>query len=426
MKGKKEWKWEEEHQRAFDELKEKITSQPVLSLPRREGKFRVETDASGHAIGGVLSQEQDGKWKPIAFLSRTMQPAERNYEIYDKELLAIVEALTKWRQYLLDAKEPFEVWTDHENLKYFREPHKLNGRQARWYLKLQDYDFTLRHIPGKTNTKADILSRKDQVNTKEDNKDVQLLKDEIWTRRTTAKVAMLGRQVVPEENDIMKKIRKNNTREKEVIQALKREDESTWEEDDVVYVEGRIYVPNNKDLKEEILKEHHDPADVGHPGQHRMQELIKRTYWWPGLKEDVKKYVQGCTKCQQNKVQHQRKAGELHPLEIPEGPWQDISIDMIGPLSRSNGMDAMVVIVDRFTKMIRLMATTTNISSEGIAKIYRDEIWKIHGVPRTILSDRGPQFASKFMEDFTKVLGTKRKLSTAYHPQTDGQTERIN
>ena len=156
----------------FEELKEKITSQPVLSLPKREGKFRVETDALGHTIEGVLSQEQDGKWKPIAFLSRTMQLAEQNYEIYDKELLVIVEALTKWRQYLLDTREPFEVWTDHENLKYFREPHKLNGRQARWYLKLQDYDFMLKHIPGKINMKVDILSRKDQVNTKEDNKDV--------------------------------------------------------------------------------------------------------------------------------------------------------------------------------------------------------------------------------------------------------------
>ena len=127
LKGKKEWKWEKEHQEAFKELKEKITSQPVLSLLKREGKFRVETDASEHTIGGVLSQEQDGKWKPIAFLSRTMQAAERNYEIYDKELLAIVEALAKWRQYLLDAVEPFEVWMDHENLKYFRKPHKLNG-----------------------------------------------------------------------------------------------------------------------------------------------------------------------------------------------------------------------------------------------------------------------------------------------------------
>ena len=355
-----------------------------------------------------------------------MQAAEQNYEIYDKELLVIVEALTKWKQYLLDAAEPFKVWMDHENLKYFREPHKLNGQQARWYLKLQDYDFKLKHIPGKTNTKVDILSWKDQVNTKEDNKDVQLLKDEIWARRTTAKITMLGRKVMPEEGDILKKIRKNNTREKEVVQALEKKDRLTWEEDGVAYIEGKIYVPNNKDLKEEILREHHDPADVGHPEQHRMQKLIKRTYWWPGLKEDVKKYVQGCIKCQQNKVQHQRKAGELHPLEIPEGPWQDISIDIIGPLPKSNGMDAIVVIVDQFIKMIRLKATMTNISLEGIARIYRDKIWKIHGVSRTILSDRGPQFALKFMEDFTKVLGTKRKLSMVYHPQTDGQTERIN
>jgi len=327
---------------------------------------------------------------------------------------------------LLDAAETFEIWTDHENLKYFREPHKLNGRQARWYLKLQDYDFILRHIPGKTNTKADILSRKDQVNTKEDNKDIQLLKDEMWSRKIVGKIRVFDNRKMVKEMDIIKRIKRNGTREKEVLQALQKEDGSAWEEDEVAYMEGRIYIPNNKGIKEEILREYHNPADVGHPGQHRMQELIKRTYWWPGLKEDVKKYVQGCVKCQQNKVQHQRKAGELHPLEIPEGPWQDISIDMIGPLPKSNEMDAILVIVDRFTKMIRLKTTTTNLSSEGVAKIYRDEIWKIHGIPKTILSDRGPQFASKFMEDLTRVLGTKRKLSTVYHPQTDGQTERIN
>ena len=128
LKGKKKWEWKEEHQQAFDKLKDKITSQPVLSLPKREGKFRVEMNASEYAIGGVLSQEQEEKWKPIVFLSRTMQPVERNYEIYNKELLAIVEALIKWRQYLLDTMEPFEIWMDHENLKYFREPHnhKLN------------------------------------------------------------------------------------------------------------------------------------------------------------------------------------------------------------------------------------------------------------------------------------------------------------
>ena len=211
---------------------------------------------------------------------------------------------------------------------------------------MQDYDFTLKHIPGKTNMKVDILSRKDQVNTKEDNKDVQLLKDKLWQQKTTAEIIMMKGDKTGKEGDILKEIRKNATREKEVIQALKKEDGLTWEEDGVVYMEGRIYVPNNKKIKEEILKENHDSVDVGHPGQYRMLELLKRTYWWPGLKEDVKRYVQGCFKCQQNKVQHQRKAGKLHPLEIPQGPWQEISIDIIRPLPKSNGMDAIVVIVN--------------------------------------------------------------------------------
>ena len=207
-----------------------------------------------------------------------MQLAERNYEIYDKELLVIVEALAKWRQYLLDAIEPFKVWTDYENLKYFWEPHKLNGRQAQWYLKLQDYDFMLKHIPGKINTKADILSRKEQVNTKEDNKDVQLLKKELWQWRATAEITIIKRKTRVEEDNILKEIRRNTTRKKEVIQALKKEDSLTWEEDRVVYMEGRIYVPNNKKIQEEILKKNHDSVDIEHPGQHKMLELPKRTY----------------------------------------------------------------------------------------------------------------------------------------------------
>ena len=136
LKKKKEWEWKKEYQQAFKELKDKIMSQLVLSLLKREEKFRVEMDTSGHTIGGVLFQKQEGKWKLIVFLSRTIQPVERNYEIYDKEVLAIVEALMKWKQYLLNTLEPFKIWTDHKNLKYFREPHKLNRQQARWYLKL--------------------------------------------------------------------------------------------------------------------------------------------------------------------------------------------------------------------------------------------------------------------------------------------------
>jgi len=131
---------------------------------------------------------------------------------------------------------------------------------------------------------------------------------------------MIKRKMIVEEDNILKKIKRNTTREKEIVQALKKEDGLTWEKDGVVYMEGRIYVPNNKKIKEKILKENHDLANVGHPGQHRMLELIKRIYWWLVIMEDVKKYIQGCFKCQQNKVQHKKKTGELHPLEVPKGP----------------------------------------------------------------------------------------------------------
>ena len=164
-------------------------------------------------------------------------------------------------------------------------------------MKLQDYDFTLKHILGKTNTKVDILSRKKQVDTKEDNKDVQLLKEELWQRRTMAEITMIKRKTTAEESNILKEIRRNTTREREVIQALGKKDSLTWEEDRIAYMDGRIYVPNNRKTRETILKENHNKANIGHPGQHRIMELIKRIYWWPGLREDIKNYIQGCFKC---------------------------------------------------------------------------------------------------------------------------------
>ena len=141
--------------------------------------------------------------------------------------------------------ESFEIWTDHKNLKYFRKSHKLNRKQARWYLKLQDYNFILQHIPGKTNTKTDILSRKDQVNTKDDNKDVQVLKKELWTRRTITEVMMLKKNKMTDNLDILEEIQRNNTREQEVQQALKKKDRLAWEQDRIVYIEEQIYIPNN-------------------------------------------------------------------------------------------------------------------------------------------------------------------------------------
>ena len=161
-----------------------------------------------------------------------------------------------------------------------------------------------------------------------------------------AEITMIKRKTTAEESKTLKEIMRNMIREREVVQVLGKKDGLFWEEDGIIYINGRIYVPNNRKTRENILKENHNSVDIGHPGQHRMMELIKRTYWQLGLKEDVKNYIQGCFKCQQNKVQHQKKAEKLHPLDIPQGPWQKISIDIIRSLPKSNGMDAIVVIVD--------------------------------------------------------------------------------
>ena len=142
--------WGDEAQVSFDKLIDVICSEPILMIPRDNAPYRVEADASDHALGGVLSQYVDDKWRPVAFMSKSLNPAERNYEIYDKELLAIMSCLEEWRQYLLGNPEPFEIWTDHQNLTYFREARKLNCRQARWFTELQDYDFMLFHKPGRT------------------------------------------------------------------------------------------------------------------------------------------------------------------------------------------------------------------------------------------------------------------------------------
>jgi len=187
LMGEAPFEWGSEQEKAFQTMKEIVLSDKVIALPRPDGKFRMEVDASGYALGGVLSQFQDKKWKTVAFISRVMSPAELNYDIYDKELLAIIFALEEWRCYLMDAREKFEIWTDHKNLTYFRSPQRLNARQARWYLTLQEYDFELKHIPGKQNNKADILSRllwyKEAL---PEQKDLTMLKDKQFVKKTTS------------------------------------------------------------------------------------------------------------------------------------------------------------------------------------------------------------------------------------------------
>ncbi|CDO77880.1 hypothetical protein BN946_scf184690.g1 [Trametes cinnabarina] len=184
LTGLAEWTWGQDEQTAFEGIKKAITSAPVLAIPNDDDPFKVECDASKFAVGAELSQKQGGVWKPIAFLSKSLSPAERNYEIYDQELLAIMTALDEWRHFLKGARHTFEIHTDHKNLEYFRKPQRLNHRQARWVVELQDFDFILLHKPGKSMTKPDALSRRpDHFGSDDQNEDVVVLKPE-WFRIT--------------------------------------------------------------------------------------------------------------------------------------------------------------------------------------------------------------------------------------------------
>ena len=175
LTGNTPFQWQAEQEEAFQKLRDLITNGPVLAIPNFDDPLRLETDASAYAVGAILSQKQDNVWRPVAFLSKALSETQRNYEIYDRELLAIMIALEEFRRYLLDARQPFEIWTDHANLQYFKKPQKLNRRQARWLTELQDYHFTL-HVPGKSNLKADLLSQRPGYDKGEkDNDEITLL-----------------------------------------------------------------------------------------------------------------------------------------------------------------------------------------------------------------------------------------------------------
>lgn len=417
---KKDFKftWEDHQQKAFDKLKDIITSAPVLTFPDFQKPKMMECDASNFAYGAVLSQlEDDEKWHPVAFMSKSMTPAERNYDIHDKELLAIMASLEEWR-HLVEGSGTFQILTDHRNLEYFTKAQKLNRRQARWSAELQRFDFTLHHRPGRLSAKPDALSRRaDHDQGLDDNKDQIILPSALFVNALE-----IGPEILPD-------LRKEQTKDPVVIDLMKTLESdgigTHWDFDGNLWTyDGRAYVPES--LRHQVLKGHHDIPAAGHPGRDRTLELVSRNYYWPRMSRYVATYVGSCDLCNRTKIQRTKPFGTLKPNEVPERPWQVITFDLIVELPESQGYDAIFVVVDRFTKMIHIAPTTTEVTTIGIARLLRDMIWRYHGLPEVVISDRGSQFASQVMLELNKLLEITTSLSTAYHPQTDGQTERVN
>jgi hypothetical protein len=436
LTGKKDFKWGEDQTEAFQELKNRITRAPVLTLADDSKPFRVEADSSDVATGAVLSQQSDvdSKWHPVAYLSKSLSAVERNYEIHDKEMLAIIRGLEDWRHFLEGARHKVEIWTDHKNLEYFRTAKKLNRRQARWSLYLSRFDFTLHHRPGRTMGKSDALSRRpDHGSGSEDNSNIVLLDANLFAVRALEVVVAEG-----EEREMVREIRakvKEGLVEDSVaamVKGLKESKSRTvqgaeWNlREGLVLYRDRIYVPNDPDLRRRIVAQHHDTKVAGHAGRWKTLELVARSYWWPQMSRYIGTYCRTCDMCLRTKKDRRAPVGHLQPLAIPQYPWQIVSVDFITELPEANGYDAVMVAVDTLGKRAHFMETHTTITASGAARLYLNHIWKLHGLPEGMISDRGPQFVAEFMRELYRLLGIRMASSTAYHPQTDGQTERVN
>ena len=425
--------WNPEAQKAFDLLKKRFTEEPVLMMPDMDRPFQIESDASKHASGAVLSQtDHEGKRHPVAFISKSFTPAERNYEIYDRELLAIIRALEEWRHYVAGSAHTTIVLSDHKNLTYYRGPQKLKRMQARWSLILSEYDIKLVHTPGHKMVQSDALSRRPDFCPEEDhdNEDMVLLPENLFVNLI--------------DLELQEKIASAQEIDGQVADALKlltgngpshlKDDLSDWKVEEsengkVVFYQNKNYVPKDLDLRREIVRKYHEPPTAGHPGTLETLNQVQEHFWWPGIGSFVKNYVKGCAICQQFKINHHPTRPALMPIPQPESsrPFANCSMDLITDLPASNGYDSILVVVDHgLTKGVILHPCNKTITAEQVATLLLDNLYKRFGLPDSIISDRGPQFAARSFRELLKLLGITSKLSTAFHPQTDGTTERFN
>ena len=470
-----EWNWTEQCNKAFENLKEIFITAPMLTMPDTTKPMRLECDASDFARGAVLSQkEDDGLYHPVSYISKSLSEAERNYDIHDKELLSIIEALDSWRHYLEGCDHQIEIWTDHRNLEYFQKSQKLNRRQARWAQFLSRFDFILEHKPGKTN-KADGLSRRidHKKGIEKDNSDQTLLPAELFAKSAYFKQTIQGHELfntrftgrgngqtehpniakririrtneIMEDNaviingdeELRDKIRTNQELDDEVSAALETIKTAgprsmisglkEWNlEDGLILFRGKIYVPKDNELRKEVVKSCHDPQIMGHPGRYKTLVNVQQNFWWPGMSIFVKNYVEGCARCQETKNITHPSREPLHPTEIPTRPFQNITANFITDLPKSKGYDSILMITDQGTKTVITEPCHKTIDANRTAEILIKKVFCRYGLSEKLISDRGPQFASKVMRAVLKAMGVRSALSTAFHPQTDGSSERAN
>jgi len=371
----------------------------------------------------------------------------------------VVRALEVWRPYLEGNLHTVDIFLDHHNLEFFMTARDLNRWQARWSLFLNRFVFRIHHCPGHLSTGPDELSRRADHEVSPslcNNVEQQVLGVErlgcgvqlpppgkiaccgvvvdLRCCGVSEVVARVG-PVIQGDAQILQHIHQVSRSDPKLdvmwtldsapgLVRLRLKDFSV--DDGLVRLWGLIYVPDDDDVKRLVLQLYHDAIPAGHPGISNTLELVSRNYYWPRMSEYVMQYVEGCETCQRTKPQWKQPHGKLQPLEVPLGPWQHVSTDYIGPLPVSNGFDAIQVVCDKSTERAHFLPARMTDKAPDMCDAFMTRVWPLHGTPKKLVSDMGPQFVAKFTARMWKHLGIKWALSTVHHLQTDVQTERVN
>ena len=399
---------------AFHTLKQHLTEAPVLATPDFSKPFEVVCDASVVAVGAVLMQEG----RPVAYESRKLTGAEYNYYTSEQELLAVVHALTVWRCYLEGVK--FTVVTDHHPNTFFSSQIHLSRRQARWSEFLQQFDFDWQYRPGRVNV-ADPLSRLVWTPSSEPSAAALVSASDSLSSVAGGDASDPPLAIPP----LLQRISESYSKDEWFTQESNTSD--LTHKDGLWYKGKLVVVPADTSIRHDILHEAHDSVYAGHFGLHKTLKLVTRQFWWPHIKQAVSTYIKGCVCCQANKSAHSHPPGKLQPLPIPDGKWATVTVDFVTQLPETDsGHDAICVFCDKLTKMVHLVPTVTAVTAQQTAQLFVQHVWRLHGMPSVLVSDRGTQFDSELFREIMRLLEVKQAMSSSYHPQTDGQTERVN
>ncbi|KAL1204567.1 RNA-directed DNA polymerase-like protein [Cardamine amara subsp. amara] len=387
------FKWGSAQEEAFNKLKDSLTHAPVLVLPNFDKTFEIECDASGTGIGAVLTQGG----KPVAYFSEKLNGASLNYPVYDRELYALVRSLETWQHYLL-SKE-FVIHTDHETLKHLRGQTTLKRRHAKWLEFVETFPYIIKYKKGKENIVADALSRR-------------------YALITTMEAKVMGFEHI-------KGLYETDPDFQEVYKETNKAAVGTfYQQDGFLFRDKRLCIPQGS-MRELLIREAHGGGLMGHFGRDKTLSVLMEHFFWPHLRRDVERFCVKCITCLKAKSRS-HPHGLYMPLPIPNLPWVDISMDFVLGLPQVNHKDSIFVVVDRFSKMAHFIPCNKTNDATQTAELFFKEVVRLHGVPRTIVSDRDTKFLSHFWKTLWRKLGTKLLFSTTCHPQTDGQTEVVN